>query len=148
MVARDIPGAACRLRLVAAVVLQATDNRVALQGFQLGQLAPREAAALRWQLVGANNARSLAGNGFGEIPSFADPVAAGSFGVRPRRPGFCCSLPAVPATTSSPTPPGPRSYRPAMCAALHAANQVVAVDAESVVTIRDERPNTLGDSEY
>jgi ferredoxin-NADP reductase len=33
-------------------------------------------------------------------------------------------------------------------AVLHTANQVVAADAESVVTIRDESPNTLGDSEY
>jgi regulator of RNase E activity RraA len=30
---------------------------------------------------------------------------------------------------------------------LHTANQVVAADAQSVVTIRSESPNTLGDSE-
>ena len=32
-------------------------------------------------------------------------------------------------------------------AVLHTANQVVAADAQSVVTIRGESPNTLGDSE-
>jgi 4-hydroxy-4-methyl-2-oxoglutarate aldolase len=32
-------------------------------------------------------------------------------------------------------------------AVLHTANQVVAADAESIVTIRGESPNTLGDSE-
>ena len=68
MVARDIPRARAAVLLVAAVVLQATDNRVALQGFHLGQLAPGDGAGLRWQLVGADNARSLAGNGFGQNP--------------------------------------------------------------------------------
>src|ERR1700743_3405846 len=63
--ARHSQGAS-RLLLVASVVLQATDNRVALEGFHLGQLAPRDGATLRWQLVGADNARSLAGNGFGQ----------------------------------------------------------------------------------
>jgi 4-hydroxy-4-methyl-2-oxoglutarate aldolase len=32
-------------------------------------------------------------------------------------------------------------------AVLHTANQVVAADARSVVTITGESPNTLGDSE-
>jgi 4-hydroxy-4-methyl-2-oxoglutarate aldolase len=32
-------------------------------------------------------------------------------------------------------------------AVLHTANQVVAADAQSIVTIRDESPNILGDSE-
>jgi 4-hydroxy-4-methyl-2-oxoglutarate aldolase len=32
-------------------------------------------------------------------------------------------------------------------AVLHTANQVVAADAQSIVTIRGENPNTLGDSE-
>jgi hypothetical protein len=30
---------------------------------------------------------------------------------------------------------------------LHEANQVVAEDAQSIITIRGERPNTPGDSE-
>jgi regulator of RNase E activity RraA len=34
-----------------------------------------------------------------------------------------------------------------LSAVLHAAYQVVAADAEFVVTIRGESPNTLGDSE-
>ena len=33
-------------------------------------------------------------------------------------------------------------------AVLHTANQVVAADAESVVTIGGESPNTLGDGEH
>jgi hypothetical protein len=70
---------------VAAVVVEATDNRVALYGFHLGHLAPRDGAALRWQLIGADNAGSSAGDGFGENPTFADPLAAGSIGARPRR---------------------------------------------------------------
>src|SRR5574340_245209 len=71
---------ASRLLLVSAVVLQATDNRVALEGFHLGQLPARDGAALRWQLVGADNARSLAGNGFGQNAPQLRDVA------RPRQP--------------------------------------------------------------
>src|ERR1700756_3669238 len=80
-----------RLLLVAAVVLQATDNCVALEGFYLGQLPPRGGAALRWQLVGADSTRWWAGKVFGQTPPQLRDVA------RPRQPaevahGIGCQL--------------------------------------------------------
>ena len=79
------------LWLVVAVVL-GLRTIVALQGFHLSQLAPRDRAALGWQLVGSDDARWLRPTVFGHNSSFADPLAAGSFGAQPRKRGFRCSL--------------------------------------------------------
>jgi hypothetical protein len=43
--------------------------------------------------------------------------------------------------------PAPQRSRPTTCALRCTANRIVAADAASVVTIRGESPNTLGDGE-